>query len=336
MKPTTFAVRLTTFLGQYLPAQRDLSPNTIRSYRDTFSLLLRYCRDERDLPPETLALADLDADLILDFLRHVESARGCSASTRNNRLTAIQSFFRFLQAEAPDRLLQCQRILAIPRKRCRRPLIQYLTPESLKAVLAQPDMSTPRGHRDAVLLSLLYDSGARVQELIDLRVRSVNTQAPAQVRLFGKGRKARVVPLLDGTVKLLRDYIEAHGLFRPERLDEPLFQNRRGERLSRSGVRYILDKHCEQARQTTSGLPAKITPHTFRHTKAMHLVQAGIPIVTVRDILGHTDISTTSIYARADLDARRAALEKADITGTQPLKPSWRDNPDLMAWLQSL
>lgn len=336
MKPTQLANHLTRFLSNYLSAQRDLSPNTVRAYRDTFTLLLRYCRDVRDLPPERLEIGELDAQLILDFLAYIESERGCGAGTRNNRLTAIQAFFRYLQTEEPDRLAHCQRILAVPRRRSRRPEIGYLRPDDLAAILAGPDLRTEEGRRDAVLLSVLYDTGARVQELVDLQVRSVRLEAPAQVRLFGKGRKARAVPLLPATVKLLGDYIRAQRLGAPERLDEPLFRNRDGHRLTRSGVRYIIDKYTGLAREKRPGLPDKVTPHTFRHTKAMHLVQAGNHIVVIRDILGHTDISTTSIYARADLDARRQALEKAAITAPQPPRPSWQRDDDLLTWLKSL
>ncbi len=336
MKPTQLANHLTRFLGHYLSAQRDLSANTVRAYRDTFTLLLRYCRDVRELPPEKLDLGQVDAQLVLDFLAYIEAERGCGAGTRNNRLTAIQAFFRYLQTEEPDRLAHCQRVLAIPRRRSRRPEIDYLRPDDLAAILAEPNLKTEDGGRDAVLLSVLYDTGARVQELVDLRVRSVRLEAPAQVRLFGKGRKARAVPILPATVKLLAGYIRALGFNGPEHLDEPLFRNRDGHHLSRSGVRYIIDKYTALAREKRPGLPDKVTPHTFRHTKAMHLVQAGNHIVVIRDILGHTDISTTSIYARADLDARRKALEKAAITAPEPPTPSWQRDDDLMAWLKRL
>ena len=337
MKPTSFAIRLTTFLGQHLPAQRDLSPNTVRSYRDTFTLLLRYCRDHRNLPPEKLDLGDLDPDLLLGFLDHISTERGCGTSTRNVRLTALQSFFRYLQTEEPGRLTQCQRVLAIPRRRCPRPVISYLSVDDLAVILDQPDLGCPRGHRDAVLLSVLYDTAARVQEIIDLRMRDVRLEAPAQVRLFGKGRKTRAIPILRATTDLLSDYIKAHDLSRPERLDDPLFWNRRGQPLSRSGVRYIIEKYTVRARkQRPKFVGAKVTPHTFRHTKAMHLLQAGNPIVVIRDILGHADIGTTSIYARADLDAQRRALEKAAAGASVPRRPSWQDNPDLMDWLRGL
>jgi len=336
MKPTNLAIRLTAFLSQYLPAQRNLSPNTIRSYRDTFTLLLRYCRDHRDLPPEKLNIGNLETVLILDFLGHIEEARGCGTSTRNVRLTALQSFFRYLQTEEPDQLAHCQRILAIPRRRHPRPMIDYLSADELAMILGQPDLDCPSGRRDLILLSVLYDTGARVQEVIDLRVRNVRLEAPAQIRLIGKGRKQRTVPILRATVSLLANYIQALDLARPERLDAPLIQNKRGEPLSRSGVRYILDKYVAMAREQKPDLMVAVTPHTFRHSKAMHLLQAGNPIVVIRDILGHADIRTTSMYARADPETLRKALEKVAERAPDPPQPSWQNNPNLMDWLRGL
>ena len=212
-----------------------------------FKLLLYYCRDHHG--------------------RSVE------------RLSALHAFFRYLQTEEPERMVQCQRILAIPLQRC-----------------AQPNLATPWGRRDAVLLSLLYDTAARVQELVDLSVGDVRLDTPAQIRLTGKGRKARVVPLLSATVALLSDYLEEQQLNRPERLAYPLFWNRRRERLTRSGIRYILVKYAHQARTQSRSLPRKITPHLLRHSKAMHLLHAGNPTTVIQAILGHADLRTTDIY----------------------------------------
>lgn len=184
---------------------------------------------------------------------------------------------------------------------------------------------------------MLYDTGARVQELIDLSVGDVRLEAPAQVRLFGKGRKTRVVPLLGRTVDLLGEYIRRHELWGPEQLRRPVFRNRSGGRLSRSGIRYIIDKHTAAARSHRPTVPRRVTPHTFRHTKAMHLLQAGNPAVIIRDILGHADIRSTAIYARADLETKRRALEKAAGPATMPARqPSWQSNRDLLNWLRQL
>jgi integrase/recombinase XerD len=336
MKPTDFAVRLTAFLGQYLPAQKNVSPNTIKAYRDAFTLLLRYCRDEEEVPPEKVTLDTLNASLVLSFLNYLGTGENCGTRTRNHRLSVLHAFFRYLQIEVPERMVQCQQILAIPFQRCARPTVNYLSTEELSEILAQPDLATDHGRRDAVMLSVLYDTGARVQELVDLSVRDVRLASPAQIRLTGKGRKTRVVPLLSGTVGLLAQYMREHRLDCPERMDSPLFFNRRGEHLSRSGVRYLLTKYTENARKAKPGLPDRITPHTMRHSKAMHLLQAGNPATVIQSILGHADIRSTDIYARADMEMKRHALEKAAKMAPLGTLPSWQGDKGLMDWLRSL
>lgn len=336
MRPTDFATALTKFLGEYLPAQRNVSANTVRAYRDAFALVLRYCRDVLGRRPERVTLDQFDAHFVLKFLQYLESVRASSPATCNHRLAVLHAFFRYLQVEDPKRLLQCQQILAIPTQRCVRKAVDYLSVDDLAAILAVPNLSTAMGRRDAVLLSVLYDTGARVQELIDLSVRDVRIEAPAQVHLMGKGRKARVIPLMKATIDLLVDHKREHHLDGPESLDKPLFCNRRGDRLSRSGVRYILLKYAEIARRTRPTLPPRITPHTLRHTKAMHLLQAGNPLTTVQAILGHADLRTSDIYARADLEMKRRALEKSG-TSTVNLSPrSWQKDKGLLEWLRSL
>jgi len=336
MKPTDFAIRLTQFFGEYLPAQRDVSTNTIKAYRDAFMLLLRYCRDQCSLAPEKVTLDLLDVPLLLAFLDYLQTARNCCARTRNHRLSALHAFFRYLQTEDPDRILKCQQILAIPLQRIAAPPMHYLSRESLTALLAQPDMTSRRGLRDAALLSLLYDSGARVQELVDLCVRDLRLDAPAQIRLTGKGRKTHIVPLLSNTVDLLEGYLREHQLNRTDRVDSPLFFNQRGEHLSRSGVRYILEKYTMQARKTADLLLTSVTPHTLRRSKAMHLLQAGNPATVIQAILGHADIRTTNIYAQADIEMKRRALEKAASTASPMALPSWQEDKSLMNWLHSL
>ena len=242
MKPTDFAIRLTNFLGEYLSSQKNVSTNTIKAYRDAFKLLLRYCRDHLAISPENLTLDTLNASLVLSFLNYIENGGNC-IRTRNHRLSVLHAFFRYLQTEEPGRIAQCQQILAIPLKRCSRPKVDYLTTDELAGILDKPNLSTKWGRRDAALLSLLYDTGARVQEMVDLSVRDVRLNPPAQICLTGKGRKTRVVPLMSATVKLLAQYMNEYRLDRPECIDSPMFFNRRGEKLSRSGVRYLLEKY---------------------------------------------------------------------------------------------
>ena len=336
MKPTNFARHLTRFLGEYLPAHRNVSPNTITSYRDVFTLLLRYCHERHKLPPERLCVEQLTASRILEFLAYLETERHCTSRTRNQRLAAIHAFFRYLQSEAPDHLVQCQQILAIPLHRHERKAVPYLEADDLAVLLAQPDRTTVEGRRHAVLMRVLYDTGARVQEVVDLRVGDVRIATPAQIRLTGKGRKMRIVPLMSDTVTLLDDYLREHRLQDNARLDEPLFVNRYGHRLTRSGVRYLIAKYTEQARQQRSNLPDRISPHVLRHTKAMHLLQSGSPMPAIQAILGHADIKTCTIYASADLEMTRKALEKAAPSVPATALPSWRADQQLMDWLRSL
>jgi len=281
-------------------------------------------------------LAQLDVPCLLAFLEGTATERQWTTRTRNQRLAALHAFFRYLQTEALDYLLQCQQILALPSHKYAPPVVGYLAPDAVAAILQQPDLTTRTGRRDAVLLSLLYDTGARVQELIELSPRAVRLESPAHVQLTGKGRKRRMVPLMLSTVALLRAYMQEQGLCRPEQLDTPLFANRVGGRFSRSGIRYLLAKYTLRACVTLPDAQQHISPHIFRHTKAMHLLQAGTPLVIIRDILGHADVRSTEIYARADLEMQRRALAKAHHPGVTPPSPSWQTNHDLLEWLSSL
>ncbi|MCP4285367.1 MAG: tyrosine-type recombinase/integrase [Gammaproteobacteria bacterium] len=335
-QPTDFSVHVTDFLTHYLAAQRNLSPNTIKAYRDVFTLLLRFCRDVRGMALERLCLAQIDAPLVEAFLDHLEKERHSAIPTQNHRLAALHAFFRYVQSEVPDRLLQCQQILAIPLRRYARPIIGYLSKEYLAELLAQPDLRKRAGRRDAVLLSVLYDTGARAQELIDLSAGDVRLDPPAQVRLLGKGRKMRAVPLMEATAEILRDHLRENGLDRPEQDDRPLFQNRKGGRLSRSGVRYILGKYVQAVRTNHPGFKQPVSPHSLRHTKGMHLLQSGVSLEIIRDFLGHVDVKTTQIYARANLEMKRKALEKVADDSPLPEIPSWKQDNSLLEWLQSL
>ena len=335
MKPATFSKHVSHFLGNYLAGQRNLSPNTIKAYRDVFVLLLRFCRDVQGIAVEKLALEQIDDRLVGAFLNHLEHERHCAIRTLNQRLAVLHAFFRYLQVEEPALSLQSQRILAIPLRRFTRLEVGYLSRDHLAALLAQPDPGRPAGRRDAVLLSVLYDTGARVQELIDLTAGDVRLEAPAQVRILGKGRKVRVVPLMENTARLMQQYIDENNLALPENYDRPLFQNKHGNPLTRVGVNYILQKHLRNLRETRPDLKQKVSPHTLRHTKAMHLVQGGVSLDIVRDFLGHVDIKTTELYARANLEMKRAAIEKVSATPAPDI-PSWKENKSLLQWLQSL
>lgn len=336
MKPTDFAKALSHYLGIYLPGQRNVSTNTIKSYRDTFKLLLTYCRDYHLVPAERLCLKDIDKPLVLDFLGWLEEHRHNGISTRNQRLACIHGFYRYLHTEDPTGLLQYQQILSIPSKKAPAATVSHLTPEALKLILIQPDTSTLSGRRDLVLLSTLYDTGARVQELIDLRVRDVRFDPPAIITLTGKGRKIRQVPLSPNTESLLKQYVdEAFGEIAGTS-DRPLFCNRMRSKLTRAGIGYIINKYVQRARLKSPIVPEKVNPHLMRHTKAMLLLQSGVALIYIRDLLGHVDIATTEIYARADTEMKRKAIVKAYPEIIDNKLPHWTDDGNLLTWLDKL
>ncbi|HKT01792.1 MAG TPA: tyrosine-type recombinase/integrase [Rugosimonospora sp.] len=329
---TDFAVFLRRFLTTHLAGLRGCSPNTVTSYRDTFKLLITFLRDDRGIPPERLTLERIDATAIAGFLNWLQTTRHNSNSTRNQRLAALSSFYRWLQSQDPTRLACCQDILAIPAKKQTQPTVHHLTVEQTRRLLAAPDRTMRRGRRDATLLATLYDTGARVQELADLAVRDIRRQPPALAVLTGKGGKTRHVPLTDNTVALLESYLAEHHLDTPGHDDHPLFVNQHGGKLSRGGIAWIIGKYRTNNHTLTN---INISPHTLRHSRAMHLYDAGIPLPYIRDILGHVDLSTTEIYARASTEAKRRALEAAYTIVTDEL-PEWNQNPELLTWLAEL
>ncbi len=331
MKPTDFGYCLSNYLAIYLPGQKNLSTNTIKSYRDTYKLLLSYMKMKYSISPERLTINSFDRDSIDNFLLWLELERGNSISTRNQRLAAIHALFRYIQGEMPEHLLLCQRVLAMPFKRTEKTVVSYLAVDTLKAILARPDKETLNGRRDLVLLSVLYDTGARVQEIIDLIVRDIRLEEPAIIRLIGKGRKVRHVPIMKKTVNLLKQYLQEQNLLRQNFISHPVFFNRQQKKLTRAGVSYILNKYVDR-----TGISLNITPHVLRHTKAMHLLQADVNLVYIRDLLGHAHVNTTEIYARTNPEMKRRALEKANADTVLPNLPQWQNDKDLISWLQGL
>ncbi|CAM4425868.1 site-specific integrase [Paenibacillus alkaliterrae] len=337
MKPTDFAYHLTSFLSRYMPGTMGLSPNTIMSYRDTFHLLLEFCCEQKKIAAEKMTLGDLNKKLVEEYLDWIEKKRNCKASTRNVRLAAIHAFCRYLQIEFPDYIYPAQQILAIPVKKAKKATVEYMTLDAMKYLLETPDSKTKEGRRDLVLLSLLYDSGARVQELADLRVSDVRVAKPATVKLTGKGRKSRIVPLMKPMATLLEQYLIENGWTDPCARDYPLFQNRSKSKLTREGISYIVKKYADEAIQKAPELfPDKLSPHCYRHSKAVHLLQSGVNLIYIRDFLGHVDIQTTEIYARIDGEMKRKALEKSTNNVVSDKLPEWQSNAGLMNWLKGL
>jgi site-specific recombinase XerD len=330
---TDFAACLRRFLTTHLAGLRGCSPNTVASYRDTFKVLIAYFRDERLIPPGKLTLDRIDPAAITGFLDWLETSRGNSVSTRNQRLAAISSFCTWMQSQDPARMACYQDILAIPAKKQAHPNVNHLTVEQARRLLAQPDRSTRRGRRDATLLATLYDTAARVQELADLTVRDIRLERPAMAALTGKGRKTRYVPLMDNAAAILAAYLAEHRLDSPGHDDHPVFFNQHGAKLSRGGIAWIIRKY--QARTDDPPL-ADVSPHTLRHSKVIYLYEAGVPLPYIRDILGHVDLSTTEIYARASTEAKRRALEAAYPNIVIDDLPEWTQDLGLLDWLTSL
>jgi len=335
MKPTDFSYYLTSFLTKYLTSEVGASKNTIASYRDTFILFLIFLKDVKTITADRLMLDMITKDMIVDYLDWTEINRNCSAATRNVRLAALHSFFHYLQYQNPDNLLEWQRILSIPVKKTEKKAINYLTLDGIKLLLKMPDQRIRTGRRDLALLTLLYDTGARVQELIDLTPSQLRFDKPYTVKLVGKGNKARIVPLMEPAMQLLKRYMDEQRLLEPHANKYPLFFNKRNEKLTRSGVNYILSKYKDMARnQDNSLVPEVLTCHCLRHSKAMHLLQSGVNLVYIRDILGHCSVQVTEIYAKVDSKQKRDAIEKAytDVTPTE--EPLWHRDSDLLDWLK--
>jgi site-specific recombinase XerD len=336
---TDLGTAIVQFFEIHLPNQRGMSRHTMRSYRDAIVLLLQFIAARRSRGIEELDLADLDAAAVEDFLRHLEIDRRNSIATRNVRLAAIHTLARFLAGRHADRLGAWQAIIALPFKRGvqQRP-VEHLAADGVKALLDAIDRGTPSGERDFALLALMFNTGARVQEVLDLRLRDVRLDPPQQVRLKGKGNKVRVCPIWPRTAQLLADLVRRRSNHGVDNADTPLFVNQRGEPLSRFGVRYVLRKYAQRSGVTTAASQAMPHPHTLRHTTAVHLLKAGVDFATISQWLGHASLNTTMRYARSDLDLKRQALSQVfpDILASEATAHVLFDPGGLRNWLRRL
>jgi site-specific recombinase XerD len=281
-------------------------------------------------------MQNISDEKVYRFLNWLEQERSGSISTRNLRLTAIHSFFRYAQAESPQSLFHFQKILAIPLKKKRQTIVEHLSPDGIRALLEQPDKARARGRRDLALMSVMYDSGARVQEVIDLVVRDFLPGTNPILILTGKGNKTRRVPLMKNAASLLERYISENRLDALHKNEYPLFTNNQHNKLTKEGVAYIIGKYAKMTHERTNFVPEKIKCHMLRHSKAAHLLQAGVNLIYIRDFLGHSDIKTTEIYLKADTELKRKALENAYPDLVDSNLPDWSENNDLMAWLTDL
>ena len=326
-----FARLLTVFFGNHLMQQREASPHTVASYRDTFRLLVRYAQRELNKQPSELALEDFDTAFLGDFLSHLESERGNGARSRNTRLAAIRSFFHHVALHQPQHAALAQRVLAMPSKRHLRSPVAWLDRDEVEALLGAPDPRTHFGRRDRTLLTVAVQTGLRASELIGLRCRDVQLGTGAHVRCHGKGRKERHTPLRQDAAAMLKAWL---GERRGEP-DDPVFPNQRGRALSHDSLAYLLEKHLATARAVRPSLAKKrVTPHCLRHTAAMDLLANGVDRAVIALWLGHESIETTSIYLHADLELKERAMDKTSPSGIRPAR--YRPDDDLLAFLDSL
>ena len=325
-----------SFFHCYLGAQRGLSTHTIASYRDGLKLLFQFAAQRGNKPVDKLAVEHLDAVLVLAFLDNLEATRGNCPRTRNNRLAALRAFFHHVAREEPLLLAQCQRICAIPLKKSPHKCIDYLEDKEIQALLGSVDPGSRQARRDYALLLFLYNTGARVQEVVRLQTSDLRRQAPLQVRFIGKGNKERICPLWSETVQAIDTYL--HNRDDDSRGSSALFLNAKGEPITRFGIRHIVQKYATKAALVCPSLTTKqVSPHLVRHTTAMHLLQSGNAITVVKDWLGHADVNTTHGYVEIDLKMKRKALETcpAPQTMTADRRSKWQ-KPDLLKWLDDL
>ncbi len=331
---TTLARALESFFLEYLPKQRGLSPHTVKSYRDSLKLMLVYLAQRGD--PSRLDVDAIAPERVLAFLDHLESGRHNTSSTRNGRLSAIHCFFRYVGAQHPEHLAQSQRILSIPMKRTTMREIHYLDFPEVQAVLTGIDRSTADARRDFTLLTLLFNTGGRVSEVVELQATDLQLSPPPHVLFKGKGRKERSCPIWTETARLLRALLGEQSITP----DEPvcIFRNHRGEPLTRFGVRWILKKHCMNAADKLPSLRHKrLHPHSVRHSTAIHLLRSGVDLSTIAHWLGHVSVNTTNKYLTLDLKTKADALAKAKpLLKHSGQTGSWRKSPDLIRWLEAL
>lgn len=318
------------FLLEYLIGERNLARNTQHSYRDTLCQLIPFVSNRLHKTVDRLAMADVSAQIVREFLSEIEVSRGCSTATRNQRLAAIHALARFVGEHSPEHIDWCLQLRCVPYKKTTHTVVPYLDKAEIDALLASPDQRTPQGRRDYALLLFLYNSGARADEAAHLTIGDVDFIS-SSVSILGKGRKQRQCPLWPDTIR------ELVALAAQRTPQEQVFLNRCGQPLTRFGIHAMVERHALKAQVDKPSLSAKhVSPHSIRHSTATHLLRAGVDINTVRAWLGHVSLDTTNIYAEIDLETKAQALAKCEIAGDHKANRRWANNPELMAFLRSL
>lgn len=325
------------FFNEYIITVRNLSRNTLKSYRDTFRLLIRYMYTDNNIPPDKLRITDISKERTISFLNGLQTNRGVSESTRNQRMAAIQSFAKYLSLHAPEHVEWCREMRNIPRKRAGKNLITYLERAEMDALLEMPDRSTSRGRRDYALLLFLYNTGVRAEEAASMKISALtlpkrkSDKTIPLATIIGKGRKTRRCPLWDKTTEILT------ALTKDRHPEDPVFLNRLGQSITRFGVYEMVTRYGKMLETSMPDVKGKrISPHTIRHTTATHLLQAGVDINTIRAWLGHVSVNTTNIYAEVNLEMKAKALQSCSPEESKKEKIKWENDENLLSFLENL
>lgn len=325
------------FFNEYIISVRNLSRNTLKSYRDTFRLLVKHMHSENRIPPEKLLVSDISKERVIAFLNDLQTHRGISNSTRNQRIAAVQSFAKYLALQAPEHVEWCREMRSIPKKQAEKKLITYLEKNEMDALLDLPDKSTAQGRRDYALLLFLYNTGVRAEEAASLKVSALTLPSRKSdktipvVSILGKGRKTRRCPLWDKTTEVLLALIKGR---KPE---GPVFINRLGQPITRFGIYEMVRRYGKLLEDKMPSVRDKrISPHTIRHTTATHLLQAGVDINTIRAWLGHVSVNTTNIYAEVNLEMKAKALQSCSPETSSKKKIKWETDENLLSFLENL
>lgn len=336
-KPSDFAKELCRYFKVYLTSQRGCSPETIATYRQAFILFLEFMEKAQGKKPERIEMADFTIGTVNSYLDWLEKEKACSTSTRNLRLAVLRSFASFIRYDYPSHLEECMKVLSIKAKKNAKGDMVYLKLDGVKLLLEQPDLQTQSGRRDYLMMALMYSTGMRVSEVIGIRVKDLALSEPRTLKIYGKGSKVRFVPILKYVVKPLKAYLKETGLDSNDRMNELLFLNHLGTQFTRQGISHIISKYADMARTKEPRLiPESIGCHSIRHSTAMSLVNSGVDLIYIRDLLGHASVQTTEVYARADSEAKRKAIEAVAKDFVPNEHASWETEKSIMKWLQEL
>lgn len=326
-----FSQYLTQFFTKYLKVQKNCSNNTIMSYRDTFRFFLKYIQDEKNIKIDKFDITDFTKELVIDYLNWVE--KKSSINTRNIRRAGIMSFCRYIQYEEPIAISNVNSILEIPIKKSASKVVEYLTEDNLKLLLEQPNKKLKKERKDLVIMSVLYDTGARISEFLNIKLKDVRFEKPYSIRVVGKGNKIRDIAILENTISLINIYIKENNIVNPEAY---LFSNSRNERYTRKGITHKIDKYVKRAIKINECFPKNVHPHVFRHTKAVIMLNAGIDLFVISQFLGHSNIETSQIYAKITDETKRKMLEKAYFETSANQMGDWLERKDIMDFLNNL